>query len=185
MNVLDRFEGLTLAEARKELADCEMLLLMSDDEDLVHLAKEHHRCGVNVAVAGIVAKLCIKTLGIGETATRAVDFYKAAIASHEHGPLKEVQYSLNSLEEWLAWSSACRGRMSGKRYWPVKSLWRGHRQRCGLANIMLWYVALELQKSPSTTDMLAIQGIVQFLKDRKEYCRRKGLIDGRGKHEES
>lgn len=172
-DLLREFKGIPFKDALEKLKASSVLFATSSDDNLVEVARAIRSNGVEAGMASIIAILSVKENGVGFTVNEAIRIYKREIARTERKTgkdprLERVKKAIRDMEYMLAWSSQCRECayiMPEKRKLPVKPTWRASRKWCGMANIMLYMSLAELSQDGScNTDMLAANGIMEFLK---------------------
>lgn len=165
----------TWSAVRDELDRSCAVLALVEDEEALWIAKEYHRGIHDAAVAGVTALMFRKVNGAGATIEEGVRLYQKAVAMKEKATgetLRGIRNRLNNMQELLAWSSQCRGLRARGLKSPVRlPSWRTPEKYSGLGNIFL-YVGMTKIDSDSTTDKLAVYGIMTFLKEQGELSKK-------------
>jgi hypothetical protein len=173
---LDKFKGMTWAQAKDELQrNAHMLVLDNKDERCVEIIQTYRDYGINAGMGALVAHLFMKEHGAGNTAVRATEIYSHIVNKIEAkglvpdkvGTLRNRLHNL----DYMVWFAA---HGSPKpREWPLKPRWTKLNHLGGLANVMIFVAMRELNRDEATTSQIAACAIVRFLKE--------GLEEKKGK----
>lgn len=172
--------------AKKVCSNAHMLALGKDEEGLVvvqEFRKSLEQHGEEPATAEFAARLALRKNGLNNFTAMATGIYvdmakelaqKKDLTPEGRKRVESLLWSANNMEQWTAWA-ACYKSPGFKFEWPVRmpdEMWVDLNKRAGLANIMLYLAAQELEKE-STCGLVAAQGIVRFLKEGMEANERR------------
>jgi len=174
---LKHYEGLSWREAQEALKERSILLLMAKDDNCVDVARAYKMHGIEAGTATLCAVLYLNRNGGAHTAMEGVHLYERILKTMEKDgkPRPWLRSHVENMRWAVPW-----GMHGATRGWPVKPPnWRNIDKLGGLANIMLYLGALELEEGGGTSELVASRTVAKFLKEgveKKNERRRDGAI---------
>jgi hypothetical protein len=175
MNLSD-FKGMTWKEAQSELSVSLPLLALSDDITTRQCAKAIQGYGTEAGAAILCSYLFMEENGVVRTINQGIIIYKEILKTLEDKG-QDVSWTRNQVQEMEGWMAWLRGGPACKAIeWPMKFPFRNKDKKAGLANIMLWTGAMNLEGG--NTSLIAANAVTSFLTEGLKRKKKHGSTNG-------
>jgi len=176
---LKGYESCTWQTAKRRFVKRRLMLAMEKDDLCVEIARTYDSHGMDAAMATLCAVLYLQKNGPGQTARQGVEMYWDIVLAMEKSGKKVpwLRNRVGNLRYWVFY--ACSG---PRRDWPLEPpKWKNLDMVGGLANIMLWVGAAELERQGGTSNLVAAGPIARFLREGLERKREREVKDRRSR----